>query len=98
MSNSLRWLIDLYRQRLREVDPVACAQVDAVAQAAGQQWVSDDTVVDVDELLTAQEIEARHGVREWAVRARARRRGVMARGKRGGAKLYRLGDILKPLN
>lgn len=97
MTDVLRWLVDIYRSRLREVDPEACRYVDYLAAAAGQGWVSDSTVVDLDEVLTAKEIEQRHGVREFAVRARARRRGVRPRGKRAGANLYRLGDILAPL-
>lgn len=94
MSDVLRWVCDQYRRKLLAVDESACHEVDLVMARAGQNWVFDETVIDPDELVTAQDIEQRFGVREFAVRDVARRRGVAVRGKRGKSNLYRLGDVL----
>lgn len=94
MSDILRWVCDQYRRRLMQLDPAACREVDLVMVRAGQNWVCDETVIDPDELVTAAQVEERHGIREFQVRYLARRYGVDVRGRSGKANLYRLGDIL----
>lgn len=94
MSDILRWVADQYRQKLLQVDQQACHEIDLVMARAGQSWICDETIIDPDELLTAGEIEARFGIREFTIRALARRYGIEVRGRRGLANLYRLGDIL----
>ena len=94
MSDVLRWMVDQYRVRLYESDPRLCRLVDEIMIRVGQGWVCDDGVVDLNELMTAQDIERRHGISLTAIRKIALRNGVEVRGKRGKWNLYRLGDIL----
>lgn len=94
MSDVLRWVCDQYRTKLQDTDPAACMEVDSLMLDAGQGWVCDTTVIDPDELVTASEIEERYGIREFTVRALARRYGIKVLGKRENANLYRIGDIL----
>jgi hypothetical protein len=69
-------------------------EIDSLMVDCGQGWVCDVTVVDPDELVTAVDVEDRYGVREFNVRALARRYGIKVHGNRGNANLYRLGDVL----
>lgn len=94
MSDVLRWVCDQYRTKLQDTDPVACMEVDSLMVDAGQGWICDTTVVDPDELVTASDIEDRYGIREFTVRALARRYGIKVHGKSDTANLYRIGDIL----
>lgn len=94
MSDVLRWVADQYRHRLLQVDRDACRQVDLIMVRAGQAWITNETVVDPDELLTATEIQERHGIGENAVRKLALRYGIKVRGKQGKYNLYRVGDVL----
>ena len=94
MSDILRWVADQYRQKLLQVDQGACHEVDLVMTRAGQGWVCEESIINPDDVLTAAEIEAKFGIREFTIRALARRYGVEIRGRRGLANLYRLGDIL----
>lgn len=94
MSDVLRWVADSYRNKLLQVDRDACHEVDLAMTRAGQGWVCDQSIIDPDELVTAQIIQSRYGINEAAVRALARRYGIKIRGKRDFANLYRLGDVL----
>ena len=94
MSDILRWVCDQYRSELLAADPVACHRIDMLMVRAGQSWVCDDSVVDPDELVTATQIQDRHGISENAVRKLALRYGIEVRGKQGKYNLYRLGDVL----
>lgn len=94
MTDILRWVCDQYRKKLWEVDPRSCQQVDIRMINAGQSWVCDQTIVDPDELVTARQIQERHGIGEKYVRQLAIRYGVKVRGKDGKYNLYRLGDVL----
>ena len=69
-------------------------EVDSLMVDAGQGWICDTTVVDPDELVTASDVEDRYGIREFTVRALARRYGIKVHGRRDSANLYRIGDIL----
>lgn len=94
MTDILRWVADQYRTKLFQVSREACREVDLVMVRAGQAWICDESVVDPDELLTAKEIQLRHGISESAVQKLALRYGLECRGKKGKAYLYRLGDVL----
>ena len=94
MSDVLRWICDQYRTRLQQADPVACMEIDSLMLDIGQGWVCDTSVVDPDELVTASDVEERYGVRDFTVRALARRYGIKVHGKRDNCNLYRLGDVL----
>lgn len=94
MSDVLRWVVDQYRRRLLEVDRDACHEVDLIMVRAGQGWVSNDAMVDPDELVTAQDVENRFGYRQVNLWSLIRRYGIESRGKRGQSNLYRLGDVL----
>ena len=94
MSDVLRWICEQYRNKLHDVSPAACMEVDSLMLDAGQGWVCDTSVIDPDELVTAQDVEDRYGVRDFTVRALARRYGIKVHGRRDNANLYRLGDVL----
>jgi hypothetical protein len=94
MSDVLRWICDQYRTKLQDVSPDACMEIDSLMLDCGQGWVCDATVVDPDELITAADVEDRYGVRDFTVRALARRYGIKVQGKRDNCNLYRLGDVL----
>lgn len=94
MSDVLRWVADKYRSALLAADREECHRVDLVMVRAGQGWICDESVVDPDESVTAADIEARFGIREFSVRDLARRHGIPVLGRRGKANVYRLGDIL----
>lgn len=94
MSDILRWVADQYRKELYRVDAEACHNVDLVMVRAGQSWVCDDSIVDVDELLTAKQFELKYGITENAVQKLVLRHGIPPRGKQGRAYMYRVGDIL----
>ncbi len=97
MSDILRWVADKYRQELNRVDPEACRHVDVMMVHAGQSWVCDDSIVDVDELLTIRQLAARFGVQPYVIRDLIAKHGISTRGKvdMGKAFLYRVGDVLK---
>lgn len=94
MSDVLRWIADQYRNKLLEESPAACMEIDSLMLDCGQGWICDTTVADADELVTAHEIEARYGIKEFTVRDLARRYGIKVRDQRGKCNLYRLGDVL----
>lgn len=94
MSDVLRWVCDQYRTKLLHIDRDACHEIDMVMLRAGQGWVCDQTVIDPDELVTATDIQTRHGIGENAIRKLATRYGIKVRGKQGKYNLYRLGDVL----
>lgn len=94
MSDVLRWVADTYRTKLLQTDRDACREVDLIMVRAGQAWITNEAVVDPDELLTATEIQLRHGISENAVRKLALRYGIEVRGKQGKYNLYRIGDVL----
>lgn len=94
MSDILRWVADEYRRKLFTISREACWEVDTLMIRAGQNWVCDESIVDPDELLTATEIQCRHGISENAIRKLATRYGIEVRGKQGKYNLYRLGDVL----
>lgn len=94
MSDVLRWVADQYRTRLLQISREACHEVDLLMVRAGQGWITNESMVDPDELLTALEIQARHGIGENAVRKLALRYGIPVRGKQGKYNLYRIGDVL----
>lgn len=94
MSDVLRWVADQYRTKLFHIDREACYEVDKLMARAGQGWIADQSVVDPDELVTAQDVEERFGFKQVNLWALIRRYGVESRGKRGQSNLYRLGDLL----
>ena len=94
MSDVLRWVADQYRSRLFQIDREACHEIDRIMVRAGQNWITDQSVVDPDELVTAKDVSERFGYDQFAFWALVRRYGIESRGKRGNAHLYRLGDVL----
>lgn len=94
MSDILRWVVDQYRTKLFQIDRDACYEIDMLMVRAGQNWVADQSVVDPDELVTAQDVEQRFGYKQVNLWALIRRYGIEPRGKRGSANVYRLGDLL----
>lgn len=87
-----------YQAALRSVDPQHCQRLDEKAVELGQTWVRplESGVVDLDELLTAEQIgelltvEPRT-VRMWGYRGKIERLGE------DGAPRYRFRDVIDHL-
>jgi hypothetical protein len=62
----------------------------------GQPWVSDNSVVDVNEMLSAKAFAERFGISEWNVRDWSRRHPDKIRKHKAanGRTLFRVGDVL----
>ena len=84
----------IYRDRLADSDPAACAEVDALMDHFGQNWITDGLAVDPDALLTVvqlaevADVEPR-SVYNWIYRWPLEHHGVDAAGHR----VYRWGDV-----
>lgn len=98
-TDRLRRIIDYYRDALLEEAPTRCLELDAVMAEYGQGWITDNEIIDVNQLMTAREvseyIQARFGedvsvfdVRNWE------RAGSYSGIWRGSRKYFRLGDVL----
>lgn len=93
----LRRIAESYRTGLKEIDPEACRLIDARMIEFGQHWIVDsDMIVNVEDLVTAQQVAEEFGFAPWNVHDWSRRHPDMIpkRGRREGKTLYRLGDIL----
>lgn len=89
-------VIDSYRTALKEVDPEVCRLVDARMEEFGEGWITRDTPVDVNRLMTARQIADEFGLSPWNVMDWSRRHPDMVpKHKRGGTTLFRLGDVLR---
>lgn len=95
-EDRLKRIIDSYRTALMDTDPAICRQVDARMVEYGQGWVCSETVIDVERLVTAQEVAEEFGINPWNVHDWSRRHpeSIPKRGTEGGKTLFRLGDIL----
>ncbi|MBF4194610.1 hypothetical protein [Mycolicibacterium phlei] len=95
-EDRLKRIIDSYRTALMEVDPQTCRLIDARMVAYGQKWITSDVVVDVERLVTAQEVAEQFDINPWNVHDWARRHPdkIPRRGKKNGKTLFRLGDII----
>lgn len=91
-----RRIIDSYRTALMETDPVACRHLDARMAEYGQGWITSNTPVDVNRMVTAEEVSQEFDINPWNVHDWSRRHPDMIpkQGKRDGKTLFRLGDIL----
>lgn len=96
-DDRLRRIIDHYRSALAEVDLEACLAVDNRMVAYGQGWVCDNSIIDVNEMLSAKDISERFGIPEWDIRNWSYRnpdkirKYQSAKGKRAK---FRVGDVL----
>jgi len=79
-----------------DADPSTCRIIDARMQEYGQTWITSDLVVDVERLVTAQEVSEEFDINPWNVHDWARRHPdqIPKRGKKDGKTLFRLGDII----
>lgn len=91
-----RRIIDHYRNALAEADLDACLSLDKLMADYGQSWVSDNSIVDVNAMMSAKDIAERFGIAEWNVRDWARRHPDRIRKHKTarGRTLFRLGDVL----
>ena len=85
----------MYRDRLADEAPQACAELDAVLRCYRQDWILDGLDVDLETLLTARQLAEladvdQSTVRTWIARWPLRCFGV----NDTGHKLYRWGDVL----
>lgn len=85
----------MYRDRLADEAPQACAELDMVLRCYGQGWILDGLDVDPEALLTARQLAeladvGENAVRNWIFRWPLRCFGVDATGHN----LYRWGDVL----
>ncbi len=62
----------------------------------GQPWVSDNSIIDVNEMLSAKQLSERFGISEWDVRNWAKRHPDKIRRHKAanGRTLFRVGDVL----
>lgn len=95
-EDRLKRIIDSYRTALMDIDPTACRHLDARMAEFGQGWVAGNVVIDVNNLVTAQEVAEQFGLQPWNVHDWSRRHpdAIPKRGAKDGKTLYRLGDIL----
>lgn len=75
-----------------ELNPIACAAVDATVE----DWVSDDSPIEMDRYLSASEIANRfglsaHNIRDWS----RRHPDKVPKHKMGGKALFLVRDVLK---
>ncbi|QFG10324.1 excise [Mycobacterium phage DyoEdafos] len=91
-----RRIIDHYRTALADIDLEACLVVDKKMAEYGQPWVSDNSIIDVNEMLSAKQLAERFGLSEWNVRDWARRHPERIRKHKAanGRTLFRVGDVL----
>lgn len=85
----------MYRDLARSLDAVACTELDDAMRGFGQSWVTDETDICPDDLLTVTEIAAvadvsPAAVRMWVHRGRLQRCAI----GRDGLNLYRWGDVV----
>lgn len=94
-QDRLRRIIDVYRTCLMEADEHTCRLVDARMIEFGQGWVCSESVIDVNRMVTAQEIAEEFGINTWNVHDWARRHpDLIPKHKKGSRTLFRLGDVL----
>lgn len=95
-TDKLRRIIDHYRDALAEADYEACVKVDNRMIAYGQPWVCDNSIVDVNEMLSAKDMAARFGFTEFDVRNWARLHPEKIRTHKTANRrvLFRVGDVL----
>lgn len=95
-TDRLRRIIDHYRNALADIDLDACLALDKLMADYGQSWVSDNSIVDVNAMMSAKDIADRFGLAEWDVRNWARRYPEKIRQHKAnnGRTLFRLGDVL----
>lgn len=74
----------------------ACREIDKTMAGYGQAWVSDNSIVDVKEMMSARQFAERFGISEWDVRNWAKRHPNRIRKYKAanGRTLYRVGDVL----
>ena len=62
----------------------------------GQPWVCDNSIIDVNEMMSAKQLAERFGLSEWDVRNWARRNPELIRTHKAanGRTLFRVGDVL----
>lgn len=95
-DDRLKRIIDSYRTALMEADPATCRILDARMKEYGQGWIASDVIVDVERLVTAQEVSQEFDINPWNIHDWARRHPdqLPKRGKKDGKTLFRLGDII----
>lgn len=95
-EDRLKRIIDHYRSALAEVDYEACANLDNLMVNCGQGWVCDNSIVDVNEMLSAKQMAEKFGLVEFDVRNWSRRHPELIRKHKAanGRTLYRVGDVL----
>lgn len=95
-EDRLRRIIDHYRSALAEADMNACLALDNRMVDYGQGWVCDNTIINVDEMLSAKAIAERFGIAEFNLRAWVRRHPERIKKYKAsnGRTLFRVGDVL----
>lgn len=95
-TDRLKRIIDSYRTALRDVDAATCNLIDARMAEYGQGWITNDEIIDVNEIKPATEIAAQFGLQPWDIQNWSRRHPdrIPKRGMRRGRNLFRVGDVL----
>ncbi|MBJ7340639.1 hypothetical protein [Mycolicibacterium sp.] len=91
-----RRVAHMYRDRLADEAPAACAEIDFAMRSFGQDWIVGGYVSDPEELFTTTRLAeladvSEAAVRQWVKRWPLRRMGT----DRDGRALYRWGDVIE---
>lgn len=93
--NRAKRVAHMFRDRLRDEAPAACAEMDNLMRVFGQAWIVEGVPTDPDELLTVRELAEVADVTEDGVRMWVMRWPLTCRGHNDdGRKLYRWGDVI----
>lgn len=86
----------MYRDRLADEAPDACAELDEVMHSFGQCWIIEGFAVDPETLLTTDDLAEVADVTVNAVRNWVARWPLAPRGRNdAGRTVYRWGDVIE---
>jgi len=75
-------------------DPSMCRSIDGQMDRAGEGWVCDDELPDMNARMTAAAIAKKFGFQRWDIANWCRAGGFDSMDGPTGAPVYRVGDVL----
>lgn len=91
----LRRIIHMYRDMVMACAPAACEIVDEQLRQWGQGWVSDNSIIDMNEMMSAKQLAERHGISIYDVYNWERQGKFEGQRQASGRVLYRQGDVIQ---